>query len=124
LPEPLAPAALRRAWLTDPAIRDFVEVAENQWDFNDPAGLPGFGPLPPGAAAEQMAAYVLAALSQPSAAPAPSIEPPSDRPQNGQLDAVWLSTSNREPASPRAPAPTPVRRPSTGSHGGAMPTEA
>jgi hypothetical protein len=41
----LARAALRRAWANDPAIRDFVGVAENQWDFNDPDAIPGFGPL-------------------------------------------------------------------------------
>jgi hypothetical protein len=37
--------ALRRAWASDPAIRDFRGIAENQWDFNDPDAIPGFGPL-------------------------------------------------------------------------------
>ena len=46
VPAELTRAALRRAWASDPAIRDFVGVAENQWDFNDPDGIPGFGPLP------------------------------------------------------------------------------
>ena len=32
----LCRAALRRAWAADPAIRDFVGLAENAWDFNDP----------------------------------------------------------------------------------------
>jgi Protein of unknown function (DUF3306) len=32
-------------WSTDPAIRDFVGLAENAWDFNDPNAMPGFGPL-------------------------------------------------------------------------------
>jgi len=45
VPEDVARAALRRAWRADPAIRDFVGIAENQWDFNDPQGVPGFGPL-------------------------------------------------------------------------------
>jgi hypothetical protein len=45
VPKELTRAALRRAWATDPAIRDFIGVAENQWDFNDPDGIPGFGPL-------------------------------------------------------------------------------
>jgi hypothetical protein len=47
VPPDLARAALRRAWVADPAIRDFVGIAENQWDFNDPNGIPGFGPLGP-----------------------------------------------------------------------------
>lgn len=45
VPVELARAALRRAWVTDPLIRDFVGIAENQWDFNNPTTIPGFGPL-------------------------------------------------------------------------------
>jgi hypothetical protein len=45
IPRDLSRAALRRAWAADPAIRDFVGLAENAWDFNDPHAMPGFGPL-------------------------------------------------------------------------------
>ncbi|MDH2346004.1 DUF3306 domain-containing protein [Bradyrhizobium sp. SSUT77] len=45
IPPELVQAALRRAWTADPAIRDFVGLAENAWDFNDPNAMPGFGPL-------------------------------------------------------------------------------
>jgi hypothetical protein len=45
VPEDLKRSALRRAWATNPAIRDFIGIAENQWDFNDPNSMPGFGPL-------------------------------------------------------------------------------
>jgi Protein of unknown function (DUF3306) len=45
VPAELARAALRQAWASDPAIRDFIGIAENQWDFNDPNAIPGFGPL-------------------------------------------------------------------------------
>src|SRR5579859_8068522 len=45
VPADLARAALRRAWSSDPAIRDFVGLAENGWDFNDPNAMAGFGPL-------------------------------------------------------------------------------
>jgi hypothetical protein len=45
IPPELCRAALRRAWAADPAIRDFVGLAENAWDFNDPHAMPGFGPL-------------------------------------------------------------------------------
>jgi TorA maturation chaperone TorD len=45
VPVELTKAALRRAWATDPAIRDFIGIAESQWDFNDPTSMPGFGPL-------------------------------------------------------------------------------
>ncbi|MFM9845975.1 MAG: DUF3306 domain-containing protein [Hyphomicrobiaceae bacterium] len=45
VPKDLTRAALRRAWTADPAIRDFIGLAENQWDFTDPTAMPGFGPL-------------------------------------------------------------------------------
>lgn len=45
VPAELTRAALRRAWLSDPAIRDFVGIAENQWDFTNPDTVPGFGSL-------------------------------------------------------------------------------
>jgi hypothetical protein len=45
VPHELRRAALRRAWTSDRAIRDFVGLAENAWDFNDPNAMPGFGPL-------------------------------------------------------------------------------
>jgi len=45
VPLELSRAALRRAWVSDPAIRDFIEVAENQWDFATGSDIPGFGPL-------------------------------------------------------------------------------
>lgn len=46
VPTQLAQAALRRAWSADPKIRDFIEIAENQWDFASGA-VPGFDMSPP-----------------------------------------------------------------------------
>ena len=45
VPDDLARAALRRVWSLDPAIRDFVGLSENSWDFNAPGAMPGFGPI-------------------------------------------------------------------------------
>jgi hypothetical protein len=56
IPAELSRAALRRAWASDPAIRDFIGLAENSWDFNDPNAMPGFGPLD--YSAEQLEALV------------------------------------------------------------------
>jgi hypothetical protein len=56
IPQELSRAALRRAWASDPAIRDFVGLAENAWDFNDPTAMPGFGPLD--CSSEELAALV------------------------------------------------------------------
>ena len=45
VPAELQRAALRRAWSADPAIRDFIGLSENSWDFNAPGAMAGFGPL-------------------------------------------------------------------------------
>lgn len=47
VPSELRLAALRRAWTMDPAIRDFEGLQENDWNFNDPNGILGFGELDP-----------------------------------------------------------------------------
>jgi Protein of unknown function (DUF3306) len=59
VPAELVRAALHRAWTSDPAIRDFIGIAENQWDFNDPNAIPGFGPL----AASEDGVDILAQIS-------------------------------------------------------------
>jgi hypothetical protein len=47
VPLELRRAALRRAWSADPAIRDFIGLSENSWDFNAPETIAGFGTLKP-----------------------------------------------------------------------------
>jgi Protein of unknown function (DUF3306) len=58
VPPDLSRAALRRAWSTDPAIRDFIGLVENGWDFNDPNGIPGFGPINAGDVANLLARVI------------------------------------------------------------------
>jgi len=48
VPEVLKRQALRHAWTIDPAIRDFVEVAENQYNWNLPGAVPGYGEIAAG----------------------------------------------------------------------------
>ena len=67
VPPDLARAALRRVWSTDPAIRDFIGPVENGWDFNDPNGIPGFGPIYAGDVA-RLLAQVIGAPPEPAAA--------------------------------------------------------
>lgn len=77
VPSALRHAALRRAWVTDPAIRDFRAPQELDWDFNAP-GLPGFGEIGPDIDVKKMAARILGGASpdeQPQeTAQAPSID--------------------------------------------------
>ena len=47
VPASLRQAALRRAWVADPKIRDFIGIAENQWDFTAGGNAPGFDFSPP-----------------------------------------------------------------------------
>lgn len=66
VPVELTKAALRRAWVADPAIRDFIGIAESQWDFNDSTAMPGFGPLIAGSDIQGLAG--LGDTGQPSGA--------------------------------------------------------
>jgi len=68
VPTDLARAALRRAWATDPAIRDFKGLAENDWDFTDPTAMPGFGALPPGTDIKKMLAQIFGEGEKPMSA--------------------------------------------------------
>ena len=45
VPPELTRAALRRAWASDPRIRNFVGLADYDWDFNAAGSMAGFGPL-------------------------------------------------------------------------------
>jgi len=47
VPPELTRAALRRVWTTDLKIRDFVGLADYDWDFNAPGSMAGFGSLEP-----------------------------------------------------------------------------
>ena len=48
VPAALRNAALGRMWTLDPTIRDFIEVAENQWNWNVPGGAPFYCEIEPG----------------------------------------------------------------------------
>src|SRR5262245_26891471 len=61
VPAALTRAALRQAWVSDPAIRDCIEIAANQWDFTLPETIPGFGPL---GATDEVQSLVAQALGE------------------------------------------------------------
>lgn len=61
VPVETARAALRRAWSADPAIRDFVGLAEYAWDFTKSDAMSGFGPLEMTDALRRYAAQILGA---------------------------------------------------------------
>lgn len=87
VPEELKHAALQRAWQADPAIRDFVELLENSWDFNDPNGIHGFGPLEMSDELKQMVDRMFD-------------PPPSESDQLDQNDEEEGQTKAEEPENP------------------------
>jgi hypothetical protein len=131
VPAELTRAALRRAWASDPAIRDFIGIAENQWDFNDPDAIPGFGPLTPMEDASDALAQissrfgrVIAEVTSPgeaASAPAASREPPTvDTQRAGLIDRDFTrEMPETNPAQGEDRLPDALGKPRR--HGGALP---
>lgn len=109
VPAQLTRAALRRAWSSDPAIRDFVGLSENAWDFNAPDAMPGFGPLAPSDAIRRMAANLfgkgeqepsIATSSTTEKAESPQVSEPLPRDADERIGASEdAASSAEEPAS-------------------------
>jgi Protein of unknown function (DUF3306) len=131
VPAELTRAALRSAWTADPAIRDFVGIAENQWNFNDHACIPGFGPLE---AADYLVAQALGSLTDvaqeaPRGAedagqsaplrsePLQAVRPAAAAPVIEKATGVVTTASVRETASGETGSGVVAPR----SHGGALP---
>jgi hypothetical protein len=132
VPAELTRAALRRAWISDPAIRDFIGIAENQWDFNDPTAIPGFGPLH---GTDDILALLGQALGQPAELATAIAELPMtvepqvpaeivgeigapDQPDiPGASNATAAERAAIEPDAEQESDASPKRR----SHGGALP---
>jgi hypothetical protein len=77
VPAELTRAALRKVWTTDPTIRDFIGIAENQWDFTDPAAIPGFGPLGEHEDVAKLVAQAMGKLEEAPPADASTSQEPS-----------------------------------------------
>jgi hypothetical protein len=84
VPAELMTAALRRAWTTDPAIRDFIGIAENQWDFTDPASIPGFGALDATGEGPRLVAEAMGNVPEERASDAPAL---AEERREGALEA-------------------------------------
>ena len=98
VPPDLSRAALRRAWSADPAIRDFIGLVENGWDFNNPDAMPGFGPISPGDVADLLARVIGA--PQPGESSAQQSTPLNDRAKAGDAELAQQLPEAR-PAPPQ-----------------------
>lgn len=78
-------AALRKVWLLDPAIRDFVGPARDySYDWNVPGGVPGSGPIECSEAASKLVDVLLGPPPAPATAPTttPAASCDMDDPEN------------------------------------------
>ena len=89
VPAHLTRAALRKLWVTDPKIRDFIEMAENQWDFST-GNIPGFDYSLPENAKELVAQIFSKANEVVEKANEPAAE-------NEQMSATVQSPVSAEP---------------------------
>lgn len=150
VPADLTRAALRRAWETDPAIRNYIGLSENAWDFTKPDGH-GFDFSDPKVDVRQLAEQMFGGGAKPteaeagelSTAPqttgpsaeikastgvsplvaqaeAPAEAPPSEPDPALREDSVTVS-KNENGASDEA-AGTGVQVPARRKHGGALPS--
>jgi len=128
VPEALRTAALRKAWLADPLIRDYMSPLDYAWDFNTPGGLPyGFsnvlaetgealrmlvnqaiGQMEP--EEEKPDAVVLAEAAAELPAPEPWAGlPPGLAPEAPADDPADMALTAELPAEPLPPPETAVR---------------
>ncbi len=132
VPAALTRAALRRVWSADPAIRDFIGLSENSWDFNAVGGVPGFGPISvdevrrllaqvTGEPPAETPAPPAAAPTAASAHPAPEQTKPDQIAENTPRDQTpvdkKIDTAAQHELNEREPCPPMPRR----GHGGALP---
>lgn len=91
VPADLTRAALRRLWLSDPKIRNFIGLSENSWDFNAPGAMAGFGPIDK----EEAARVLTRLLGEPDVIDLATNSPavPS------RTDNVDVTASEREPVA-------------------------
>jgi hypothetical protein len=101
-------AALRRAWVADPKVRDFVGLADYDWDFHTPGALPGFGPL---TMTDELRREVLRIVGASQAEPEsvtppgapPSVEP-APQPEISSTQSIAETKNKAEPPAKTADA--------------------
>jgi hypothetical protein len=103
-------AALRRIWVADPAIRDFIGPADYAWDWNTPGDAPGYGPLRALDDAAKLLAQVLGDPPAPSGSTDAGDPPMSVRAHAIEMEEVAPPAPNAEPASPTDLDPVPATR--------------
>jgi hypothetical protein len=114
VPGEIARAALRRAWSADPRIREFVGLADYDWDYHTPGSAAGFGPLEMTDELRQMVARIVGDIvdtdaSKSAGEPATGTErleeppPPASEAKHASALADGIKEPLRGPASRTEP---------------------
>jgi hypothetical protein len=103
VPADIARAALRRAWSADPRIRDFVGLADYDWDYHTPGSAGGFGPLEMTDELRRMVARIVGDIVE-TDTPDTTGEPPADtrclegsRPLKAEPERVVVPSDGLQP---------------------------
>lgn len=124
VPAAIRGAALRKAWVADPLIRDYVSPLDYGWDFNAPGGVPGFA-LELGETGERLKKLIAQAVGEREEEPPPpqtaaptedERTPEAEEPAPPALVAEAAPPPLDSASPPAEEEPAPARR-----HGGAMP---
>jgi len=118
VPEAWRAAALRRVWVMDPAIRDFVGPADYAWDWNKPGGVPFYGPLRAVDDIGKLLARVAGETDPPARAPATETATASSPRLAGDTDGIEKAAASERciaddavpPPAAAGPDLEPLRR--------------
>jgi hypothetical protein len=110
VPAELTRAALRRAWSADPKIREFVGLADYDWDFNAPGTITGFGPLEMTDEMHRQIVQMVGRGPAPEAPEQPAPTPGEPAGEQVSVEASDIATESRATTSgvPVQPAPSNV----------------
>jgi hypothetical protein len=145
----IARAALRRAWSADPRIRDFVGLADYDWDYHSTGSAGGFGTLEMTDEVRRMVARIVGdivdtdtpdrtgepatgtecadespppgAEAKRAAAPGDDVQPPLDLPVDRTGSVIVAATTASAALQHVTPHDLPPRSPIRRGHGRALP---
>lgn len=103
VPADLRLAALRRAWVSDPKVRDFVGLNDYDFDFHTPGAIPGFGSLEMTDELRREVAQIVGAWQRPPESTGVSAAPKQDDAASAAALPSQLAAAPEEINAPQQP---------------------